>query len=86
MCLLECGALNNDSSVAGPMSRRLSALLLVSLMLLTPLSGCFGGDEEDMIPGADDLIVELGDGLIGGVWQSYVLRQMKTCRSTFHTL
>ncbi len=74
MCLRECGALNNDPSVAGLMSRRLSAMLLVSLMLLTPLSGCFGEEEKELLPSDDDLYVELGEGLLGGVWQSYILK------------
>ncbi len=55
------------------MSRRSSALLLVSLMLITPLSGCFGNDEDIGLPTAADLMIEEGEGLLGGVWNTYVI-------------
>ena len=69
------GAFNYGSPVGEAMSRRGSALLLVSLMLITPLSGCFGNSEDgDDYPRAADLSIEEGEGLLGGVWNTYVFR------------
>lgn len=69
------GAFNYGSRVGEAMSRRGSALLLVSLMLITPLSGCFGNSEDgDDYPRAADLNIEEGEGLLGGVWNTYVFR------------
>jgi len=50
----------------------LQAMLLVSLMLLSPLSGCFGESETTTVT-EDDLVVSNGDVLQGGTWQTIQL-------------
>tara|TARA_B110000196_G_C21112226_1_gene648465 strand:- start:96 stop:1736 length:1641 start_codon:yes stop_codon:yes gene_type:complete len=67
----ESGAFNNDVPVAANMSTRLSALMMVSLMVLTPLSGCFGSDDEPSKVSATDLLIT-GD-IGGGIWSTIIL-------------
>ena len=67
----ESGAFNNDVPVATNMSTRLSALMMVSLMVFTPLSGCFGSDDEPSRVSATDLLIT-GD-IGGGVWSTIIL-------------
>lgn len=53
-------------------NRRFQALLLVWLMLVAPLAGCFGEDEVDGIR-ADALEIVEVDALQGGMWQQITL-------------
>ena len=50
----------------------MQAMLLVSLMLLAPLSGCFGEDEEQSL-GASSLTVTEASSLQAGMWQTITL-------------
>lgn len=67
----ESGAFNNNVPVGANMSTRLSALMMVSLMVLTPLSGCFGSDDDPSRVSATDLLIS-GD-IGGGVWSTIIL-------------
>ena len=53
-------------------NRRFQALLLVWLMLVAPLAGCFGEDEVEGIQ-ADALEIVEVDALQGGMWQQITL-------------
>ena len=58
------------------MSRRGSALLLVSLMLITPLSGCFG--EEDSSQEITENDLKVSPSIIpGGEWATINLKASK---------
>ena len=46
--------------------------MLMSIMFLAPLSGCFGETEETEL-GAEALVVESEGGLLGGMWQQLSL-------------
>ena len=50
----------------------MQAMLLVSLMLLSPLSGCFGESETTPVT-EGDLVVSNGEVLEGGTWQTIQL-------------
>jgi hypothetical protein len=67
----ESGAFNNDVLFAANMSTRLSALMMVSLMVLTPLSGCFGSNDETSKVSGTDLLIS-GD-IGGGIWSTITL-------------
>ena len=55
------------------MNLRFNAFILVSIMLLAPLAGCFGEDEAD-VAGADALVLVEADSLQGGMWQTITLQ------------
>ncbi|MGY8702188.1 MAG: M28 family metallopeptidase [Candidatus Poseidoniales archaeon] len=67
----ESGAFNKDVPVTANMSTRLSALMMVSLMVLTPLSGCFGSDDGPSRVSGTDLLIS-GD-IGGGIWSTIIL-------------
>ena len=50
------------------LQRQMKAIMLMSIMFLAPLSGCFGETEETEL-GAEALVVESEGGLLGGMWQ-----------------
>ncbi|RJU84245.1 MAG: hypothetical protein DWC05_07120, partial [Candidatus Poseidoniales archaeon] len=52
--------------------REIKAIMLMSIMFLAPLSGCFG-EAEQVELGADALLVESEGGLLGGMWQQLSL-------------
>ena len=50
----------------------MQAMLLVSLMLLAPLSGCFGENEEESFDASSLTVVE-ASSLEAGMWQTITL-------------
>jgi hypothetical protein len=54
------------------LQRQMKAIMLMSIMFLAPLSGCFGETEETEL-GAEALVVESEGGLLGGMWQQLSL-------------
>ena len=52
--------------------RRLNAFVLVVIMLLAPLAGCFGEDETGGLT-VDALVIEGDSALLSGMWQQITL-------------